>query len=469
MSFTPSDSDKTIVWKLDHADPIVASVRYRCLFPAAALRGKGWRSAVLQGSDTIRDFSRVHALVFVKTFYDHDLALAEAAVARGVPVIIDLCDNLYARNYRGRVGAQWRRNFPRMAALSSSLVVTGRYLAERLGLALPPDLPVVEIPDQVETPETTRMALDVRAWRQANEDSSTVHPLSAETVRHGLEQHFKELARLVRRLEALPEDKTALFGDDIGHANGHVNGHANGHMNGHANGHANGHSNGHAMNGIAVENDIRLPAKRVVWFGRHGGKRASEGIGGLAAIARQLADFNQSVPIRLIVVSNNVHKFRRLIAPLPFPTEYREWRPMRVFSDIAGADVAILPYAADEFGMCKSPNRAILALSLGVPVVASSIPSLMDLSDCVIFDDWKKGLGSYLTDRSLVAQHLERAQAIIGSKFSPAAIADKWEGVLSQVRLYAEERGRHIAALAIALLPVLASLSFSVLDLSRGF
>jgi hypothetical protein len=240
-------------------------------------------------------------------------------------------------------------------------------------------------------------------------------------------------------------------------------------MNGHANGHANGHSNGHAMNGIASENDIRLPAKRVVWFGRHGGKRASEGIGGLAAIARQLSDFHESVPIRLIVVSNNVHKFRRLIAPLPFPTEYREWRPMRVFSDIAGADVAILPYAADEFGMCKSPNRAILALSLGVPVVASSIPSLKDLSDCVIFDDWQKGLGSYLTDRSLVAQHLERAQAIIGSKFSPAAIAEKWEGVLSQVRLYAEDRGRHIAALAIALLPALASWGCSLLDLGRPF
>ncbi len=387
---------RVIAWKLEVPEPTSAPVRYRALFPAEALRARGWDSVFLQGAETLRDFGEIQAMVFVRTFDDADRMLAQRAAERGVPVIVDLCDNIFVDGYRGWIGASWRRNFQSMLQLCSALVVTGRELAARLDCDLPAGLPIVEIPDPVETPEATRAALDVRRWRSVRADLRLRgDPLASLAYR--LRQDAKRLRRLRRSIQAVTLGSHGRRG---------------------------------GMNGTAAT-AAAPDRKRVVWFGADYGSRWAPGLRPLAALAGPLSAVCRTVPFELTVISNNAASYRRLIRPLPFPTRFRQWSPLGVFDALAGADAALLPYAADEFGIVKSANRVVLALSLGVPVVASSIPALRELEGCLMLDDWEAGLRRYLTDPEFARQHVRQAQAIIGERFSAASVAERWDRLLA--------------------------------------
>ena len=118
----------------------------------------------------------------------------------------------------------------------------------------------------------------------------------------------------------------------------------------------------------------------------------------LAECLDSLARINQTLPLRLRVISNNRDMFNEIFEALPFPAEYRAWDPLFVFDQVGSADVCILPNSRDAFSSTKSANRAVLALSLGVPVVATRIPSMEPLQGCVVLDDWDAGLRRYLGD-----------------------------------------------------------------------
>ena len=91
----------------------------------------------------------------------------------------------------------------------------------------------------------------------------------------------------------------------------------------------------------------------------------------------------------------------------------------------------VVPNSRDEFSICKSANRVTLALSQGVPVVATRIPSLEPLADCVLFDDFRAGVSAYLEDRKLAAEHLSRAELVLAREYSAEAVAERWLSVLS--------------------------------------
>jgi hypothetical protein len=70
--------------------------------------------------------------------------------------------------------------------------------------------------------------------------------------------------------------------------------------------------------------------------------------------------------------------------------------PDRPAIELSRADLFVMPSAADPFSLCKSANRAVLALANNVPVVATYLESLEPLRDVMMLDDWRAGIDTYL-------------------------------------------------------------------------
>jgi hypothetical protein len=112
-----------------------------------------------------------------------------------------------------------------------------------------------------------------------------------------------------------------------------------------------------------------------------------------------------------------------------------EWDNESIRSHIKASDVAIIPNSGDPIAICKSANRAVLALSLGVPVVANRTPAMEIFEGCVCFDDWVGGLYRYLTEPALVQDHLLRAQSVLRREFDPECIARQYQDVLRRIKV----------------------------------
>jgi hypothetical protein len=89
-----------------------------------------------------------------------------------------------------------------------------------------------------------------------------------------------------------------------------------------------------------------------------------------------------------------------------------------------------MPSGLDPFSLCKSANRAVLALANGVPVVASYLEALAPLRDALIIDDWRAGIDAYLFEPSLAPAHLALARPLLAAEYSIEAIGRKWSDAL---------------------------------------
>jgi glycosyltransferase involved in cell wall biosynthesis len=169
---------------------------------------------------------------------------------------------------------------------------------------------------------------------------------------------------------------------------------------------------------------------RVIWFGRHGTFHSESGMGLLRPVIEQLERAHRERPIELVVISNNRIRFDALTHDVKIFTRYETWSNERVFFELSRADLFVMPSARDPFSLCKSANRAVLALANNVPVVASYLESLEPLRDAMVIDDWQAGIRGYLFNPDLVADHLARARPILADQFSTAAIARMWNAAL---------------------------------------
>ena len=438
-----SDRESVLLWKLNQANPRHASVRYRCLMPLFSLRERGIQSVVLSGGDDIVDFSQVRALVFVKTFSDHDVDLALRAHRAGVSIIFDLCENIFVSEFAGPLNAEVQRNFQCIVAVAEGVVTTGPALADKLLPLLPSAVSVWVIPDQVERYEQTSLLLNRATWdrdllRVRVDGSGGVMDLQSpvaarrSTLRRlrkeiidprrigrALRKGTKAASRRLRGLVPRPLGRLMrgayrkLRADIVGRALAPLIDAARRRMSPSA----------------TVESD-NLARKTVVWFGFSGSSHGRVGMITLAECLDSLARINQTLPLRLRVISNNRDMFNEIFEALPFPAEYLAWDPLFVFDQVGSADVCIVPNSRDAFSSTKSANRAVLALSLGVPVVATRIPSMEPLQGCVVLDDWDAGLRRYLGDPDVARADVAKANKVIATIYSPSSVGEAWYRVI---------------------------------------
>ncbi|HXF94301.1 MAG TPA: hypothetical protein VNK46_16225 [Nitrospiraceae bacterium] len=333
-----------------------------------------------------------------------DLALARLARARNIPVILDLCDNVFVDGYESHAKVITAQ----LASLASVIVTATAALADVVKEHVAGPVEVTTIPDPAESVGDARRVLRRFGHRTA------IFELR-EWVAGMKAGRGRECFRLLRLLRMWAREGATALGRRPGsHRDTWP-------------------SSGRSLAGHRI----------VTWFGNHGADHSDFGMLDLLAVAPALEALASRYPIVLRVISNSREKFLRRIAPLNLPTDYRKWSLIRCHEWIRESDVVVVPNSLSEFSVCKSANRALLALSNGVPVVATRTRAMEELEGCVILDDWEKGIEAYLCDGQLREAHVKRAKSIIQERFSGPRIAEKWLEVIERAKTCRNRSDRH--------------------------
>ena len=431
-----------LVWKLHSLDHHIASVRYRALLPVRGLKRRGVVSRFYR-SLSVERFRDADVVIFVKSFTLKDFILAQRIRKHRIPIVLDLCDNIFVQNYTLKYPIPPAEVFLMMARYAAVITTTGSALASLIESRLATQVPILIIPDGVETQdmarEGRRMLTGARAFDLADKLTSPGYWING-LVRVG--------ERVQRRVMGWfsGSRNPSLLAHEFKHPLGERKRHAPLQLGAQA---ASDAENEQTETG-------RGPVKTLIWFGNSGADYGRFGLCDIVDIADPLKRLSARVNFELLVVSNNKEAYAKYIKSLPFATRYIEWDPRTIHGWIRKSDVAIVPNSRDEFAICKSANRAILALHLGVPVVATRTPALEPLRDCLTFDDWEDGVARYLTRPELVRDHLVKANAVLAKEFDVAVIAEKWMdavrlATVRQPRQTGERKAKSVPTLVVVL------------------
>jgi glycosyltransferase involved in cell wall biosynthesis len=381
-----------IGWCVEAADYDTASFRYRCLVPAVALEGRGYRSTLITTGEPEDD---VDFVVFVKAFGLPHVRLAEKLTRTGIPFALDLCDNIFGLGYTSKLRFTTADGFRAMASMAAHIVVPTEALAREVRRNTPGCVEPVVVPDAALSEADHAVLSHWHAIKGFQTASSAGSASGLRKLIRRAGSAHRQLSYYRRHPKAaLARMRRAIgwVGDDGRNA------------------------------------DSR--PRKVIWFGKHGTSHSDAGMKGLLVTVPYLEKLNHRVPIELVVVSNNHDKFSAHFGKLGIKTRYRRWSNESVYDEMKKADAFLMPNANDSFSACKSANRALLALASGVPVVATQLESLEPLRDAIVLDDWQRGLERYLFDDEARTADLKRAGEIIDREFSPDAIGDRWLSLL---------------------------------------
>jgi glycosyltransferase involved in cell wall biosynthesis len=435
-----------IAWKVFSLKANVASVRYRCLLPVLNLSRLGKSSIVFEEGEVLL-CDRVSAMVFVKSFTKSDLALAQGLRKSAVPIVLDLCDNIFVDNYAIDAAVNPVAKFREMARIADAVVVPTEELARKVQGQVSASLRVEVIPDQLESHLDATVLLSDEMHCLTHREMVSPFVLTLFTPKLILRAVLPRLRKFVRRVDRtgrryrlyrafnlLPRLPLATW-QALQRSRRLITGAVSRLVR------PSSQLIREARNSLPFnhkdqekhENSRSEPSwqrRRVIWFGNHGAAHSPFGMGMLAEVIPALEEINRRIPLELIIVSNNEQKFQDVTRGLTVPAKYHPWQLSTIFKLISAADVCVLPNAKDEFSVCKSPNRAVLALSLGVPVVASNLPSLAPLKECIIIDHWVYGLTTYLTNAEQRERDLRSAAELISREFAGEAVARRWKSLL---------------------------------------
>ena len=422
-----------IGWKLASLELNMASVRYRAMLPLLALESHGSTCKVFSSLNHAQ-LDTLDLLVIVKSFTTDDLVLLQLARSRGVPVLLDLCDNIFVAKYGmalHELKTPPAQIFLAMARIAQGVVVSTEPLAQAVKAYLDDQTPVHVVPDGLETPNllaqmrqklSEALAIQQPSLKQVGLESilrrqgavlsrrinsfrvAAKVPLAKRLVRRGLrELHWRPWAkRVYRRFDNFRKRMQAT-----------------------------------AIKSAVLPAPAALPvvefgSERILWFGNHGAPYARFGIGDLLEIREPLEAIAREFKVELVVVSNRVATYEQQIKPLAIPSRFVEWSAQSLARELAAAAVVVVPNSRDAFSVCKSANRTATALMAGVPVAATSTPALDSLRSCVVLDNFQYGLRLYLTDKARAAADVTQGRLIVEAAFGQAATASAWNRVIDR-------------------------------------
>lgn len=421
-------------------EPRLASFRYRSIWPSMALARLGHNCLITDDPDQVPLDRATQGIVFSKAFNQKSLELSWRAHNNDIPVVLDVCDNIFVPNYLGGTnGLLTVACFRAMAEFASCILVPTHALGEVVRQQLSGNrVQIHVIPDCVEL-ETDVDAL-LAKLKQASSGEVQLLPNCSIALKSGK-------ARLQQRLRSVEEYLPARLAS---HGNRVISLFRTAMSN-------NINSNRAAIRARVASFAKSLPGslywrkpswprldkkcvadgmeqhrKTVLWFGNAGQAHGNYGIPTVLRFANELIRINEQQPIELLIVSNNLPKFREYIRRLPIPSRYEEWDPISIFKHIRSADLVILPNSNDSFSRTKSANRVLLALSQNVPVVAEDFAGLELLRDCVACEDIYQGLKRYLIDGQTDTD-LANAHRVLNQHFSILGIGEQLSVVLRNV------------------------------------
>ena len=140
----------TIGWKVNSLNFNIASFRYRAILPILALDSLV-KSKVF-ADPCLENLTGLDALVIVKSFTFQDYMLAQEAVKNKIPVIFDLCDNIFINKYGASKSELPSDIFLFITNHLNAIVVTTEKLADIVRENTGNRIPIYVVPDGIETP-----------------------------------------------------------------------------------------------------------------------------------------------------------------------------------------------------------------------------------------------------------------------------------------------------------------------------
>ena len=346
---------------------------------ARALAGLGHQNAFFIDPGELADaVPQVDVIVLVGRLDGTVLDVAAAAHGAGVPVILDLADDLLSRSHSANRDGRNGVNLAALAPVLAGITVPTHAFAARvkaeasaLGLSAPP---VHVVPDIAET----RAVYDETARFM-----DTVRPKSATTG------------------AAAPTGGTAP-------------------------------ASAKPAGGL----------KRVVWFGEASAPHTTCGIFSLLPALEALGKLNKRIALELVVVSDDKAVFDELIKKMGFPTRFVPFSPPTLFDELERAHVALLTGGDDAFEAVQSQARALQAMAMGVPVVTTSNRGLVEFDGIALTGNVKmvKKIDQCLSmDRANVEREFIAPAAPILARYSPERLGALWEKILTGAAARAKE------------------------------
>lgn len=203
---------------------------------------------------------------------------------------------------------------------------------------------------------------------------------------------------------------------------------------------------------------------RLLWFGSHGSPNAPSGMCDILLIEQHLEAVAKTHPVELVVCSNDLAKFERLIAPLPFATRYVDWTLEGFPGVLASADGVVIPISRNPFTACKTHNRLTTALYAGTPVIADRIGDYEIFEAYCTLDDWAGGLRRLIDLPAAERAKAAGARDVLDRCWTASALSPRWEAVLGLSEMAAGQPEPVAAPPEIAPSPVLELACQGALD-----
>lgn len=173
---------------------------------------------------------------------------------------------------------------------------------------------------------------------------------------------------------------------------------------------------------------------RLLWFGH------PTNFDTLADLLPKLETLARQLPMHLHVVSNpagtNIEQYlddlnRR--GDRGLQGSFSRWSPEVTWQAMRECDLVVVPSRSDHRKRVKSPNRVIEPLRTGRFVTAYPVPSYRQFADFAwLGEDVTQGIRWAVDHADEVRDRIRRGQGYIASHFSPAAVARKWDAVVTQ-------------------------------------
>jgi hypothetical protein len=174
-------------------------------------------------------------------------------------------------------------------------------------------------------------------------------------------------------------------------------------------------------------------AAHLVWFGNPGSTSPPSGLIDLERIVPDLNRLNLRIPVALTVVTSSKRGYQQHTRHATFPTRFVKWKYKTFGSVVAAADACVLPVNVNPFTICKTSNRLVTSLMLGVPIVADLIPSYEEFEPFVLVGGWCENLERYLGDPELRDRHVEIGRSFIRARFAPEVTIEQWTRAIDAV------------------------------------
>lgn len=183
-----------------------------------------------------------------------------------------------------------------------------------------------------------------------------------------------------------------------------------------------------------IECDLALPAMRsaqrqrdaTLWFGHDSN---------LPFLLDYLQRWPDSAPGQLhIVASKQALEIMRtscVSAPRPIDITFHEWTATKVEEVSVNASTCIIPSATSSYKSFASSNRLVTSLALGLPTLASPIPSYTEFSQ--YYCSLESGLDTdFFKSPEIFYVAIEHFQNLFETRFSQEKIISDWAACFSE-------------------------------------